>query len=153
MLVPAFTGSTTFRVALPVSFDMEVASAKYLYGLSDGEVPLAFNFNGTVHYRGDDGRPQLSLVPWSCSAEYRFPVSIWRELIVHYYPHGVGARAGGYVAGPPAREGRRGCLHWTRAWRSSCEERSPSDERAGRHPPLRGLCALSLHTGATKNAT
>jgi hypothetical protein len=87
VLVPAFTGSTTFRVALPVSFDMEVASAKYLYGLSDGEVPLAFNFNGTVHYRGDDGRLQLSLVPWSCSAEYRLPVSIWRELIAHYYPH------------------------------------------------------------------
>jgi hypothetical protein len=85
-LVPAFTGSTTFRVAVPVSFDMEVASAKYLHGLPDGEVPLAFNFNGTVHYRGDDGRVQVSLVPWSCSAEFRLPVSVWRELIEHYYP-------------------------------------------------------------------
>jgi len=85
-VVPAFTGSTTFRLALPASFDMEVASSKYLYGLPDGEVPLAFNFNGTVHYRGDDGRLQLSLVPWSCSAEFRMPVSIWRELIDHYYP-------------------------------------------------------------------
>ncbi len=86
VLVPAFTGSTTFRVAVPASFDMEVASAKYLYGLPDGEVPLAFNFNGTVHYRGDDGRLQLSLIPWSCSAEFRFPVSVWRELMEHYYP-------------------------------------------------------------------
>jgi len=85
-VVPAFTGSTTFRLALPASFDMEVASSKYLYGLPDGEVPLAFNFNGTVHYRGDDGRLQLSLVPWSCSADFRMPVSIWRELIDHYYP-------------------------------------------------------------------
>ena len=42
---------------------MEVASSKYLYGLPDGEVPLAFNFNGTVHYRGDDGRLQMSLDP------------------------------------------------------------------------------------------
>ncbi len=57
------------------SFDMEVASSKYLYGLPDGEVPLAFNFNGTVHYRADDGRLQISLVPWSCSAEFRLPVS------------------------------------------------------------------------------
>ncbi len=86
VLVPAFTGSTTFRVAVPASFDMEVASAKYLHGLPDGEVPLAFNFNGTVHYRGDDGRLQMSLIPWSCSAEFRFPVSIWQELIEHYYP-------------------------------------------------------------------
>jgi hypothetical protein len=85
-LVPAFTGSTTFRVAVPVSFDMEVASTKYLHGLPGGEVPLAFNFNGTVHYRGVDGRVQVSLVPWSCSAEFRLPVSIWRELVEHYYP-------------------------------------------------------------------
>jgi hypothetical protein len=85
-LVPAFTGATTFRVSVPASFDMEVASTKYLYGLPDGELPLAFNFNGTVHYRGDDGRLQMSLVPWSCSAEYRLPVSVWRELIEHYYP-------------------------------------------------------------------
>ena len=85
-VVPAFTGSTTFHIALPATFDMEVASSKYLYGLPDGEVPLAFNFNGTVHYRGDDGRLQLSLVPWSCSAEFRLPVSTWRDLIDHYYP-------------------------------------------------------------------
>lgn len=86
-LVPAFTGATSFRVAVPASYDMEVASSKYLHGLSDGEVPLAFNFNGTVHYRGDDGRLQLSLVPWACSAEFRLPVATWRELIEHYYPH------------------------------------------------------------------
>jgi hypothetical protein len=85
-LVPAFTGSTTFRLAVPASFDMEVASSKYLHGLPDGEVPLAFNFNGTVHYRGDGGRLQMSLIPWSCSAEFRLPVATWRELIEHYYP-------------------------------------------------------------------
>jgi hypothetical protein len=85
-LVPAFTGSTTFRLAVPASLDMEVATSKYLYGLRDGEVPLAFNFNGTIHYRGDDGRLQMSLVPWACSVEYRLPVGTWRELIEHYYP-------------------------------------------------------------------
>jgi hypothetical protein len=86
VLVPAFTGATTFRVPVPCSFDMEVASTKYLYGLADGEVPLAFNFNGFVHYRGDDGRLQMSLVPWACTAEFRFPVAVWHDLIEHYYP-------------------------------------------------------------------
>ena len=62
------------------------SSSKYLYGLPDGEVPLAFNFNGTVHYRGDGGRLQMSLIPWACSAEFRLPVATWRELIEHYYP-------------------------------------------------------------------
>jgi hypothetical protein len=86
-VVPAFTGATTFRIAVPASYDMEVASSKYLHGLPDGEVPLAFNFNGTVHYRGEDGRLQMSLVPWSCTAEFRLPVETWREVIDHYYPH------------------------------------------------------------------
>jgi hypothetical protein len=49
-------------------------------------VPLAFNFNGTILYRDDDGRLQMSLVPWSCSAEFRLPVATWRELIEHHYP-------------------------------------------------------------------
>ena len=85
-LVPAFTGSTTFHVSVPATFDMEVASSKYLYGLPDGEVPLAFNFNGTVHYRAADGRLQVSLIPWSCSAEFRLPVATWRDLIERCYP-------------------------------------------------------------------
>ena len=70
-LVPAFTGATTFRARVPCSYDMELAAAKYFHSLPDGEVPLGFNFNGTIHYRGDDGRLQMSLVPWSATTDYR----------------------------------------------------------------------------------
>jgi hypothetical protein len=86
VLVPGFTGSTTVQVPVECSLDLEVAAAKYFYALSDGEVPLAFNFNGTVYYREADGRLQMSLVPWSASAEFRMPVAVWRELVDHYYP-------------------------------------------------------------------
>lgn len=86
VLVPSFTGATTFRLPVPATYDMEVASAKYMHGVVDGDVPLAFNFNGTVHYRAGDGRLQISLVPWACSAEFRFPVAVWHEAIAHYYP-------------------------------------------------------------------
>jgi hypothetical protein len=85
VLVPTFTGATTFRIPVPCSYDLELAAAKYFYSLPDGEVPLAFNFNGTVFYE-DGGRLQMSLVPWACSAEFRLPVAIWRELVEHYYP-------------------------------------------------------------------
>ena len=85
-LVPAFTGSTTFRLPIECSYDQELVAAKYFHSLSDGEVPLAFNFNGTIYYRDDDGRLQMTLVPWRCSAEFRMPVAMWRELIDHYYP-------------------------------------------------------------------
>jgi hypothetical protein len=86
VLVPAFTGSTTFKVPVPCSYDLEVASAKYFHGLTGGEAPLAFNFNGRVYYRDDASGLQMSLVPWSCSAEFRMPVEAWRELIEYYFP-------------------------------------------------------------------
>jgi hypothetical protein len=85
-MVPAFTGSTTFRLPVLCSYDHEVAAAKYFHALGDGEVPLAFNFNGTVYYRDEDGRLQMSLVPWSSTTEFRMPVFVWRDLIDHYYP-------------------------------------------------------------------
>jgi hypothetical protein len=86
VLVPGFTGATTFRVPVPCSYDLELAAAKYFYSLPDGEVPLAFNFNGTIHYRTPDGRLQITLVPWSATTEFRLPVATWRELIERYYP-------------------------------------------------------------------
>src|SRR5690242_17467916 len=67
LIVPAFIGSTTIRAQVVCSYDHELAAAKYFHSLSDGEAPLAFNFNGTVYYQGEDGRLQMSLVPWSCS--------------------------------------------------------------------------------------
>lgn len=85
-LVPSFTGATSFRLPITLSYDHELAAAKYFHSVCDGEVPLAFNFNGTIYYRGDDGRLQMTLVPWSCSAEFRMPVAVWRELIERYYP-------------------------------------------------------------------
>ena len=86
VLVPGFTGATTFRVPVACSYDLELAAAKYFYSLADGEVPLAFNFNGTIHYRAPDGRLQITLVPWSATTEFRLPVATWRELIERYYP-------------------------------------------------------------------
>ena len=162
-LVPSFTGSTTFRLAVPASFDMEVASSKYLYGLPDGEVPLAFNFNGTVHYRDEDGRLQLSLVPWSCSAEYRLPVVGLarpdRPLLPEYR---LDPAPGGHAAGAPGREGTaRRCRPSTRAWRSCSPSRGPA-RRAGAMRSREQLVDTLLYEGyalypytpgATKNAT
>ena len=85
-LVPSFTGATTFRLPIILSYDHELVAAKYFHSVRDGELPLAFNFNGTIYYRADDGRLQITLVPWSCSAEFRMPVSVWHELIDRYYP-------------------------------------------------------------------
>jgi len=84
-LVPSFTSSTELTVPVPCNYDLEVAATKYLYALPDGEVPLSFHFSGRIFYRGEDGRLQVVMVPWT-SAVYRLPVATWRRMIDQHYP-------------------------------------------------------------------
>ncbi|HXJ77739.1 MAG TPA: DUF6084 family protein [Candidatus Methylomirabilis sp.] len=86
VLVPAFTGTTTVTVPIACHYDLELAAAKYLHSLPDGEAPVALHFNGMIYYPGDDGGLQMSLIPWSKSIDFRMPVSVWQETIAHYYP-------------------------------------------------------------------
>lgn len=86
VLVPAFTATITVTVPIACHYDLELAAAKYLHALPDGEAPLALHFNGMIYYRGDDGGLQIVLIPWSKSIDFRMPVSVWQETIAHYYP-------------------------------------------------------------------
>jgi hypothetical protein len=86
VVVPAFTGRTTVTVPLACHFDLELAAAKYLHSLTDGEAPLALHFNGMVYYPSADGGLQIVLLPWSNSIGFRMPVRVWHETIEHYYP-------------------------------------------------------------------
>ncbi len=86
VLVPSFTDSTRFALELPCTYDHEVGATKYLNGLSGGTAPLRFHFNGTVIWEGDDGRMQLTQVPWDCSARFDLPESAWRAMMDESYP-------------------------------------------------------------------
>jgi Family of unknown function (DUF6084) len=87
VVVPAFTGSTTVSVPIACHYDLELAAAKYLHSLPDGEAPLALHFNGMIYYPNESGGLQVVLVPWTKSIEFRMPVSVWKETIEHYYPN------------------------------------------------------------------
>jgi hypothetical protein len=87
VLVPGFTGQTTVTVPIACHYDLELAAAKYLHSLPDGEAPLALHFSGMIYYRDDRGGLQMVLVPWNKSIDFRMPVSVWRETIEHYYPN------------------------------------------------------------------
>lgn len=50
MVVPAFTGSTTVVAPIACSYDLELAAAKDLRSLPDGEAPPALHFNGMIYY-------------------------------------------------------------------------------------------------------
>ena len=83
-VVPAFTGRAEFGLDVPCTYDLEVAAAKYVYSLPDGDVPLTFHFSGTILH----GDLQVAMVPWSASASFKLPVATWQGLMAAYYPGG-----------------------------------------------------------------
>jgi hypothetical protein len=108
-LVPSFTGETTFTLPVSCTYDLELAAAKYLYSVSDGEVPVSFHFTGSVLHRGDAGQLQVVLIPWTCSADWRMPVAVWREMMEHHYPNGGWVRLHAEtLAALARRKARRG---------------------------------------------
>jgi hypothetical protein len=84
-MVPAFTAVTEVDLPVPCTYDLEVASARYLQGLDDGTIPLLLLFSGTVFVATDEGF-SVELVPWSAEATYRMPVSVWRDLVDAHFP-------------------------------------------------------------------
>ena len=86
LMVPGFEGGTTLDLPVPCTYDFEVAAAKYLHALGDGEVPLLLLFSGTVFTRGDGGF-SVEQVPWHKEAAYRMPVRVWREVMDLYFPN------------------------------------------------------------------
>src|SRR4029079_1931784 len=86
-IVPQFQGHTKTILAVPCTFDFNVAATKYFYALRDGEVPLLFLFSGTVFYAAPDGRLQVSQIAWDKEAPFRLPVQAWRAMIDRYYPN------------------------------------------------------------------
>ncbi|HEX6745494.1 MAG TPA: DUF6084 family protein [Solirubrobacteraceae bacterium] len=108
-LVPSFTGETTFTLPVACTYDLELAAAKYLYNLPDGEAPLSFHFTGSVLHRGDAGQLQVVLIPWTCSADWRMPVATWREMMERHYPNGAFVRLhADTLAALSRRRARRG---------------------------------------------
>jgi hypothetical protein len=90
VLTPPFTGATTVAVTVPLTYDLDVATARYLHGLgcddgSGAEIPLTLLFSGTLFYAGDTG-VQVGLVSWQEEAEHRLPVAVWRAAMDEHFP-------------------------------------------------------------------
>jgi len=87
MVVPRFMGSTMVDLQVPCTFDFNVAATKYFHGVTSGDLPLCFQFSGTVFYQGNDQTLQVAPISWDKEAKYRLPVKVWKELMDVYYPN------------------------------------------------------------------
>jgi Family of unknown function (DUF6084) len=85
--VPGFTDNVLVDLQLPCTFDFNVAATKYFHALETGEIPVCVMFSGTVFYQGDDGSLQVAQVPWDREANYRLPISTWKEMMEMHYPN------------------------------------------------------------------
>jgi hypothetical protein len=83
---PGFSGETEVDLPVECTYDFEVAAAKYLHSLRDGEIPLLFLFSGTVFWRGPDGLA-VEPVGWQQEASYRLPARVWRDTMDRYFPN------------------------------------------------------------------
>jgi hypothetical protein len=92
VVIAPFQGATVVDLLVPCTYDFDVAAAKYLAGLADGEIPLELLFSGTVFYAGAGGALQINRISWSAEAGHRLPVRVWRETMERYFPHSAWLR-------------------------------------------------------------
>jgi hypothetical protein len=85
-MVSGFSGHLEFDLPIPCTYDIEVTASKYLHSLRDGNVPIRLLFGGTVFSRGETGF-SVEQVAWNLEAAYSLPVSVWTELMDHFFPN------------------------------------------------------------------
>ncbi len=94
LVVPPFTDSVEVTLPVACSYDLEANAANYLCGLQEGEVPLEFLFSGSVFYASPSGMLQTARISWDREAEYRLPVSVWRQAMDYHFPDAAWLRLG-----------------------------------------------------------
>ena len=85
-MVQGFTEITEVDLPLPCTYDFEVTGSRYLHAVTEGTVPLALLFSGTVFTKGANGFG-VEQVPWDCEASYALPVTVWQQMIESYFPN------------------------------------------------------------------
>ena len=78
--------TTDFDLALPCSYDFDVAAHRYLDALADGEVPLLLLFSGTVFTGTAGALPGLARCRGTRRPGSGLPVRVWREAMDAHFP-------------------------------------------------------------------
>jgi len=128
--VGKFDGHTVFDLPVECTYDFDIAGAKYLHGLADGDIPLILLFSGTVYSRGETG---FSAVPlsWSAEASYKMPVAVWRGMMDLYFPNSAWIRVQRDTLDDLQRfRASRGLPTWDQAFEQLLKESEARDNDA-----------------------
>jgi len=87
LTVPAFDGSIAVGIPVACTFDFNVAATKYFHAAGADDVPLVFQFSGTVFFSCADGNMQIAQIGWDKESRFRLPAGVWREMMDLYYPN------------------------------------------------------------------
>lgn len=90
--IPSFAGSIVSDLQVPCSFDFNVGATKYFHAVQDDEIPLCFQFSGTVFYANPSGALQIDQIGWDKESRFRLSSKVWREMMEHYYPNSAWLR-------------------------------------------------------------
>jgi uncharacterized protein DUF6084 len=115
LAVPSFDRQIDIDLPVPCTYDLEVASAKYLHAVRDGDVPLVLLFSGTV-FRVADGSLSIEPVPWDLETSCRMPAHVWRSTLEQFFPGGGWVRLQrDTIDRLQAFRGRRALVSWDEA--------------------------------------
>jgi hypothetical protein len=81
VIVPRFRGRTEVELPVACPMDGREAAAKYFGALEEGDVPLTFQFSGTVFHATGKSPIQVSPIPREAEATFRLPVRVWKDLM------------------------------------------------------------------------
>ena len=90
--VPEFTTSTTVKMPVACTFDFNVASAKYFHAVEADDIPLLFQFSGTIFSSAPDGAMQIAQIGWDKDSRFRLPSAVWKNMMDLYYPNSAWLR-------------------------------------------------------------
>ncbi len=90
--VKEFAASTAVEMPVACTFDFNVGSAKYFYALETDEIPLLFQFSGTIFSSAPDGSMRIAQIGWDKDSRFRMPATVWKDMMDLYYPNSAWLR-------------------------------------------------------------
>ena len=74
--------------SFPALLTFNVAATKYFHALDAGDIPVCVMFRRDCFLSGPEMEAlQVAQVPWDREANFRLPVSVWKEMMEMHYPN------------------------------------------------------------------